>query len=379
MRQYQLLSNNAKKDPLSYSELILSWSELKKEVFCFLKKCLLLHPIVLWGLAVGICEDPVEVADVLITHRNGDIRNIPVCVTKQECCLGKPFFLNQLGIGFSRFPLDLPGKPGSIVMQLLRQFRKAAVCIIGFHIPQYLPNHRISLVIGTQGFRMPQKLHKEQCHRHLAHFPLAESILNQDPQQVLQKILNGLYFRYIEIQISGSGILAAKAINEEFPQGCFFLADHGERRGEKFRQHDEVDRNIPFPCPAYFMGGALIQKQQVTLLQPDFLSVNDVGGFAAAHINHFHIVVSMLREVDEACMGTDGDELTGSKQLAAIDGSFLALHVNIPVDIASAVQNFLLLSSNHRQLFQQFRIQSITPNNLSCSYDTTRAATQQVK
>ena len=144
----------------------------------FSKKCPLLHPIVLWGLAVGIREDPVEVADVLITHRNGDIRNIPVCVTKQKCRLGKPLFLHQLCIGFPRLSLDLPGKPGGIIVQLLRQFCKAAVCVIRFHIPQYLPDYCIPLVIGTQGFRMTQKLHKEQRHGHLAHFPLAGGVLN---------------------------------------------------------------------------------------------------------------------------------------------------------------------------------------------------------
>ena len=85
------------------------------------------------------------------------------------------------------------------------------------------------------------------------------------------------------------------------------------------------------------MGGALIQKQQVTLLQLYLFAIDDVCGFAATHINHLHIVVGVLREVDKAGMGTDGNQLAGREQFAAVDGSFLALHVNIPVDIASAV------------------------------------------
>jgi hypothetical protein len=71
--------------------------------------------------------------------------------------------------------------------------------------------------------------------------------------------------------------------------------------------------------------------------QLDAAAVDDVDGSPRAHIHHFHIVVGVLREVDETGMGTDGDELSGSEQFAAVDGSFLALHVNIPVDIISAV------------------------------------------
>ena len=68
-------------------------------------------PVVLRAFPVAIRKDPMEIADILIAHRKGNVCYIPVRIAKQKCRLGKPFFLNQLGVRFTRLSLDFPRKP----------------------------------------------------------------------------------------------------------------------------------------------------------------------------------------------------------------------------------------------------------------------------
>ena len=109
------------------------------------------------------------------------------------------------------------------------------------------------------------------------------------------------------------------------------------------------------------MGAALTQKQQISLFQANGLSVDNVRRFSTAHIHHFHIIVGMLREVDEPGMWADGDELTGGKQLSGIDGTPLPLHVQFPVDGCPAIQYRLFLRRNALKSVQNTSIHSITP------------------
>ena len=51
-------------------------------------------PVMLGRFAVSIRKNPMEIADVFITNSNRNIGHISVGVAKQECRLGKPFFLN---------------------------------------------------------------------------------------------------------------------------------------------------------------------------------------------------------------------------------------------------------------------------------------------
>ena len=68
------------------------------------------------------------------------------------------------------------------------------------------------------------------------------------------------------MQITNTGTISAKAVDQELPQGGRLLADHRKRRREKFRQNDQIDRNILLPRLTDLMGSALAQKQQIAFL-----------------------------------------------------------------------------------------------------------------
>ena len=91
-------------------------------------------PVMLGGLAVGGSEDPVEIADILVAHGNGNIGNVPICTAQQESGLRKALFLHQLGVGLAGFLLQLPGQPAKVIMQQLCRLGQGAGDIVAFHI-----------------------------------------------------------------------------------------------------------------------------------------------------------------------------------------------------------------------------------------------------
>ena len=61
------------------------------------------------GLAVGRGEDAVEITDIFIANRHGNIRHVSFRVFQQKCRLGQAFFLHNLGIGFPRYVFPVFG------------------------------------------------------------------------------------------------------------------------------------------------------------------------------------------------------------------------------------------------------------------------------
>ena len=117
------------------------------------------------------------------------------------------------------------------------------------------------------------------------------------------------------------------------------------------------------------MGGALIHKQQLTLLQFYGGSVHNVGALTGAHINRFHIIVAVLRKMDETGMGSQGDPLTGSQQLLGIDGIIPSFHIQGPVNGAAPIENCLFLFCDPAQTLQDFFVHFFTSQqDLVCRY-----------
>ena len=68
-------------------------------------------------------KNSVKIAQILVAHTNTDISHLLIGVTQKPGGLGQPFFLEKLGISLTGAALDLPAKPGYIIVQHVRNFR----------------------------------------------------------------------------------------------------------------------------------------------------------------------------------------------------------------------------------------------------------------
>ena len=204
-------------------------------------------------------------------------------------------------------------------MQLVFDFVKTACIVAGLNVTERFEYRSIFLMVGQQSFRMSCQLQEQQSHGHLTHFAPVWSFLYQCPQQIFYQILNGFYIGNIKMQIACAGILTAEAVHQKSSQRCFLLADGTEAGGKEIRQHNKVYCHIRFLCLVNFVGGALTQKQQISLFQNDPFAAHNMGRLPGAHIHHFHIVVGMLWKMDKAGMGPQSNQLTGSQKLLGVD------------------------------------------------------------
>ena len=63
----------------------------------------------------------------------------------------------------------------------------------------------------------------------------------------------------------------------------------------------------------------LIEKKEVSLFKTDRLPVDDVGRRSLDHVDELHIVVCMLRKMDEPGMGTEINEFSVLQDPGGID------------------------------------------------------------
>ncbi len=105
----------------------------------------------------------------------------------------------------------------------------------------------------------------------------------------------------------------------------------------------------------------LPQHQQLTSLQHQSVSVDDVPRFSGAHVHHFHVVMAVFGECHKTCMRPDRDDPTRWQQL--VSGYYVpcAVHVAAPVDVASPVQNLPLLIGNPGKFLQYHVIHPAAP------------------
>lgn len=102
------------------------------------------------------------------------------------------------------------------------------------------------------------------------------------------------------------------------------------------------------------MVDGLIQHQQIPLLQHHpFAAAQQVGGGAAAHVHHLHIVVSVFWEPGKAGVAPQLDEFSGLQHFAAVHHKVLLGGVEFPLNGFVALQNGPLLRGDGAELFQQ--------------------------
>ena len=85
-----------------------------------------------------LAEDPVEIADIFISHGQGDVGYPLAGVGQQPGRLPQPPLLQKLRVGPARAALDLPAEPGHIAVEALGCLGQASAGVVVLQILQLL-------------------------------------------------------------------------------------------------------------------------------------------------------------------------------------------------------------------------------------------------
>ena len=105
----------------------------------------------------------------------------------------------------------------------------------------------------------------------------------------------------------------------------------------------------------------LPQQQKLAFTKLELRPVDAVVRRAAAHIDHFDVVVRVLGEGDKARVRTNRDELAGREQLVAGNDVAAAVHIETAVDLPLPGQDRALLGGDLRKLLQKSRVHAVPP------------------
>ena len=73
---------------------------------------------------------------------------------------------------------------------------------------------------------------------------------------------------------------------------------------------NKIDRNILLSRSANGVCCILAQKEKLAFFQNQFTTVDNMSRLPFAHINHFHIIVGMLRKMYKSRMWPNSDQLS---------------------------------------------------------------------
>ena len=161
----------------------------------------------------------------------------------------------------------------------------------------------------------------------------------------------------MKIKIGSIVILPTQCTYQKFFQ-CIFLfhIHHGKCRVKKLRKHNKIDGNILLASRQDLLFCILIQKQKIPRLQNDLTSIQNVSGCSLTHIDHFYIIVLMLRKINKSRMGTHLYQRPLFQQFFAVYDQFLFLCIKLWVNSSLFIQYPLLFLCNDRQGVQQFPV-----------------------
>ena len=157
------------------------------------KVSLFATPVFVRRDAVARVKDPVEIADVIVSHALADVDYAHGGSFQQKSGLAEALALHQLREGFSRFLFDLAAEPAGIVVQSFRDLRQRACRIIVLNVAEN-PKEQPAVVlagVGLQRFRAADKLKKQKPHGELVDASFVGLAICQCPDQVFDQVLNG--------------------------------------------------------------------------------------------------------------------------------------------------------------------------------------------
>ena len=99
------------------------------------------------------------------------------------------------------------------------------------------------------------------------------------------------------------------------------------------------------------MGGGLVEKKQVSLMQDDPVTVvYDVCGRAAAHIDKFGVVVTVPGKMREAGVRTDFDQVATFQKLCVVHYELSAGGVDFFLNVGMSLQKGLFFGCDLPQV-----------------------------
>lgn len=121
------------------------------------------------------------------------------------------------------------------------------------------------------------------------------------------------------------------------------FVNHAHSGVEKLRQNNEIHRNIVFGSRKNFLLGILIENQQLAAFERYFGSVYNMDSFTAAHVNHFDIVVCVLRKMCKTSVRAQSDKLSVLKQKRRVYSFGIRVCINGAVYFAPPIKQAFFL------------------------------------
>ena len=144
--------------------------------------------------------------------------------------------------------------------------------------------------------------------------------------------------------------VALQAADEKVADLIFAFADQADRCVEKLRKDDEIHGDILFAGGKDLLCGVLAQQQQLARLERYFRSVYDMHGFSLAHIDHFYIVMRVLRKVHKARVRAERNQLSLAQKKSAVYLGGVLVHIDAAVDSAAAGEQIVFFGCDRFQL-----------------------------
>ena len=127
---------------------------------------------------------------------------------------------------------------------------------------------------------------------------------------------------------------------------------HGIGHIKKLRQHHKIDGNIILSRFQDLMFRKLVEKKQLPFIHHNFFSIDDIGQRSLAHIQHFHKIMPVRREMHKTSMGTHRNQSAFFQHLSTVYGKISSGCIEIFIYLRFPIQDFSLFFGYFSQLIQ---------------------------
>ena len=239
-------------------------------------------------------------------------------------------------------------------MQTTTKLRQRGSPVFLFNIIQCCHGNHIFVLIGQPHLHILHRfyqIHKDQAHCGLID-PLSVLLtVYKRINDIFQQILDLQHFRNLKMKIFPTLFILTQDIHQKICQHIV-ISRHGIGHIKKLRQHHKIDRNIILPRFQNLMLRKLIKKKQLTFVNYDFFSINDISQRSLTHIQHFHKIMPVRRKIHKTGVCTHSDQPAFFQHLTAVHGKVPTGCVEISIHLCFSIQDFSLFLCDLSQLIQ---------------------------
>ena len=285
----------------------------------------------------------MEVAEVLVTHRAGDLVHGQAAFAQQARRHFQPPRHQQRAEGRPAHGADAVRQVFRRISQAGRQLREGGVGVVPFEVGAHrLPQAGIGrgdAQPALQRFFIIRQVRKQQRHQLREDAVPARRLLCQGKDEVVHQVADGEHVFGLEEQVFPLAVLVEVAGEEAAHHVVVFhVVEHILQKGVG---EDEVDAHVSFPRPQDAVADVLVQQQNVAALQGDAPPFDDVRDAARVHIHELGIVVPVFGEVDKAGVQAHVD-LARAQHLFAVDDELFGEGVVVLFHLLPAEDEFFL-------------------------------------